>query len=174
MAGLAPIVSTLLIVVGLLTQELTPPGPAASDDFSPLLFVMFLAALAVCLVLLGIGIVLALAGIVCTMILAALGIVASSAVAALLRRRVATGVRAFHYQACAALAAPAGVMLLWSASALCNLQMSPRSVLPLGLLAGCVTGLTVAGVFDWAARLAYHRLLPTPGTDAAPTVPLPG
>lgn len=148
----------LCLLLGWFAQEPTPLQSLPDDDFSPMLLPLMFVVVAVCLVLMGIGVVLALMGIACAAILAALGIVSSSAVVALLRRRIFDGVRAFHYQVCAAVAAPAGVTLLWTASALFDLQMRLRFILPLGVLAGIVAGLSVAGMLDWTARTACRRL----------------
>ena len=131
-----------------------------------------LIVIAICLILMGIGVALALMGIVCAAILVALGIISSSTIIAVLRRRVFAGVRAVHYQVCAAVAAPAGVTLLWAASAVFDLQMRLRSILAFGAVAGVIAGLVVAGAFDWSARVAYRRFLrmrdaETPATSAA-------
>ncbi len=173
MIDLLSIIGALPAVVHLLAQASPAPSDPA-DDFSPLIFVMLLVTLAACCFLLGVGLILTLVGIVCTAVLIALGLVSSSVVFALLRRRVSAGVRALHYQVCALMAAPAGVALVALASAGFRPGMSWRSILPLGVLAGCVAGLLVAGTCDWAARLAHRRLLPTRGSDVAPAASLPG
>ncbi len=147
----------ILHALGLLAQTPAPTtGP--DDDFAPMLLPVMLLVLAICLVLVGIGIVLALMGAACLAALAALGIVSSSAVIALWRRQVTAGVRALHYQVCAAVGAPAGVVAWWMALALAGREMSLRWIVLYGLAAGTLAGLTLAAAGDWVLRVAYRRL----------------
>ena len=146
-----------LHILCLLAQTPVPPaGP--DDDFAPMLLPVMLLLLAICLVLIGVGIVLALVGAACMAALVALGIVSSSAAVALWRRQATAGVRALHYQVCAAVGAPAGVVAWWAALALSGREMSLRWIVLYGLAAGTLAGLALAATGDWALRTAYRRL----------------
>jgi predicted membrane-bound spermidine synthase len=137
------------------------------DDFSPAVFFAFLLICAVCLVLIGIGLVAALASLAFATLLVAFGIVSSSALIALFRRRFSAGFRAFHYQLCAAVVAPCGIAALWVGSSLFHFHFRHRYILVVGLLAGTVAGIALAFTLDRLFRLAYRRM--GGGSEPLPT-----
>jgi hypothetical protein len=129
------------------TEVLPDPGP---------LFIILLFGGA-CLVLIGVGIVLALAGLALSALLVAFGIVSTSALVALMHRRVSSGLRALHYQLFALIAAPCGVVVLGFGVWLFHLHLRHRYILLFGLLAGVGAGIATAFLFDRIARLFYRR-----------------
>jgi len=149
--------------------DLSPPD----NDFSPAVFFIVLCVFAVCLVIIGIGIVIGLVCAAVTAVLAALGIVSFSAMVALWQRRFSAGLRALHYQLCAlaALAAlPAGVGLLWLGSDLLGFHLRHRHILLAGVAGGAAAGLLVAAALDWFGRFAWQRLVLTL-RPSPPTLP---
>ena len=143
----------LLVSLWRLAQQAVPPGP--DDNFGP--FLLLLGFLVVCLILIGVGIVLALAGMACVAALMTAGILSVSALVAVWRRQVAAGVRAFHYQVCAVLGVPSGIVGLWIASALSGREASLRWIILPGSVAGCLMGLVLAAAGDWTLRTIYRR-----------------
>ena len=131
------------------TEVLPDPGPL----FGILLFG------GACLVLIGIGIVLALAGLAFSALLVAFGIVSTSALVALIHRRFSSGLRALHYQLFALAAAPCGVIVLEFGAWLFHLHLRHRYILLFGLLAGVGAGVAIAFLFDRVARFVYHRFI---------------
>ncbi|MDB6139009.1 MAG: hypothetical protein JWO94_2081 [Verrucomicrobiaceae bacterium] len=135
-----------------------PDSLDPENDFSPMLAMFFVAGLAIMLLLVGIGIVVAAVVAVSCAVLAALGIVSSAAAVGLLRRRFSSGLRVFHYQVCAALSLPAGIGLL---AVLCHFfapQLQVWQIIVIGAVAGGAAGLLIAWVFDRLAVLACRRL----------------
>src|SRR5947209_2441933 len=88
------------------------------NGFDPGLLFVALFFGAVLLVLVGIGIIMGLVCAVCAALFVALGIVSSSAIIAILRRRFSAGFRALHYQVLALVALPCGIGALWLGCAL--------------------------------------------------------
>jgi hypothetical protein len=148
------------VALGAVNEPPVDPG----DDFSPMLFCFALFGLCIVLVLIGVGIVIAAIVAASAAILVALGIVSTSALVGLLRRRFSSGLRAFHYQVCAVAALPAGVAALWFGLQLFRYPVSPWAVLAVGSVAGAGGGLVLAFAFDYAVRLAYRRFV-TPSAD---------
>jgi hypothetical protein len=122
-------------------------------------FLFMLLFAFVFLVLFGIGVGVGLACAACASLLVAMGIVSSSALVAMCRRRMSSGLRAFHYQICASLGIPAGVFLLSAASIAFDLRLRPRPLMLIGAGAGIAAGLLLAFVCDRLARLAYNRFI---------------
>lgn len=160
-----------LILLFLPLVALASPEVEPLEDFpDPLpLFVVFLF-FGVCLVLVGIGMVLALAALALSGLLVAFGVISTSALIALARRRVSAGLRAFHYQLFAIACAPCGVIVFGLAAALLHFPIRHRYVLLFGLFAGISTGLTMAFLSDRLAHLICRRFLSQndPGTVHIP------
>ena len=126
------------------------------DDFSPMLFLMAVLAILVMLVVLGICLAVAAITAVCLLVLIALGIVSTSALTGILRRRFSSGLRALHYQACAAIALPVGAGLAWLAVWLFDSTSHLPVALAIGALSGICAGLTIAYILDRAAMIAFR------------------
>ena len=130
------------------------------DDFAPGLFFGALFFGLVLLVLIGIGIVIGLVCVACAAAFVALGIVSSSALIAILRRRFSAGFRALHYQLLAVIALPCGIGALWLGSALFEFHLRHRYVLLIGSAIGIMAGICIAFVLDRFVRFAYRRFVP--------------
>jgi hypothetical protein len=126
-----------------------------SDDFSPMLFLMALLAILVMLIVLGICLAVAVVTAICLMILVALGILSTAALTGIIRRKFSSGLRALHYQACAAIALPVGAALAWLAVWLFDSTSHLPFALAIGSLAGICAGLTIAFTLDRAAVAIY-------------------
>ncbi len=111
------------------------------------------------MVLFGIGAGLGLACAGCAFLLVGLGIVSTSAMVGVFRRRMSSGLRALHYQLCAALGAPAGAFLLWIGSNVFDLRLRSGQILSAGVASGIAAGLLLAFAGDHIARFAYNRFL---------------
>jgi hypothetical protein len=131
------------------TEVLPDPGP---------LFIVLLFGGA-CLVLIGLGIVLALTGLAFFALFVAFGIFSTSALVALVRRRLSSGLRALHYQLFGLATAPCGVIILGLGARLFHLHMRHRYILLFGLLAGVGAGVVVAFLFDRATRFLYRHFI---------------
>ncbi len=142
----------LLLTATLGAQETLPIDP--SDDFSPLLALMALLAILVMLIMLCICLALAVIAAICILILVALGIISTSALTGILRRKFSSGLRAFHYQACAAIAVAAGAGLAYIVSHLMNQPENLPATLAVGAAAGVCAGLAIAYIMDRAASAA--------------------
>jgi hypothetical protein len=166
-------------VLGLLFFLTLPVFAAAAevpmepvDDFSPMLFLMAILGILVMLVVLGICLAVAAITAVCLLVLIALGILSTSALTGLLRRKFSSGLRALHYQACAAIALPVGAALAWLGVWFFNSSAHLPSALAIGALSGVCAGLTIACVLDRAAMTAFawfekkkassHRIVQSP------------
>src|SRR5471030_1719351 len=112
----------------------TPPD----DGFDPGLLFAALFFGAVLLVLVGIGIVVGLACLACAAIFVALGVVSSSALVALFRRRFSAGLRALHYQLSALVGLPCGIGVLWLGCSLFDVHIRHRYILAIGAAIGIV------------------------------------
>lgn len=126
-----------------------------SDDFSPMLALLALLAILVMLVVLGICLAIAAITAVCLLILIALGILSTSALTGILRRKFSSGFRALHYQACAAIALPVGAALAWFGVWLLDADSHLPLALGIGAFSGICAGLTIAYILDRAATAAY-------------------
>lgn len=149
------VIATLLFLTSsaFATASEMPLDPA--DDFSPGLGIMALLAILVMLVVLGICLAVAAITAVCLLILVALGILSTAALTGILRRKFSSGIRALHYQVCAAIALPAGAALAWLAVWLFDSTSHLPVALAIGSLAGICAGLTIAFILDRAAMVAY-------------------
>lgn len=120
--------------------------------------IFFLLAAGLALVLIGVGIVLALVAVAAVAVMVALGVTSSAVVIGLLRRRVSSGLRAFHYPICGLIGIPAGVVGVGFARWLLEMDMRRWEVLAIGALGGACAGLILAFALDWLARVIYQRL----------------
>lgn len=118
-----------------------------------------LIVLCLVLVLIGIGLVLAALAVLSLGVLAALGIISSSAYVGFYHRSCSSGFRALHYQACALLAVPGAVGVLWLGACLFHAGLPLHEILFIGALAGIGAGVAFAFVFDRLATLTYRHLL---------------
>jgi hypothetical protein len=140
-------------------------APTSDDGVgSPMVVAALLLGLGVGIVLVGIGIIVALAALACSALFVSFGIVSTSALIALLRRRMSAGVRALHYQLFALAGAPCGVIVFGLGASWFHLQLRDRYILLFGLLAGMGAGVTMAFLFDRVASLIYRRFV---GRNAA-------
>ncbi len=128
-----------------------------SDDFSPFLFLMALLAILVMLIVLGICLAVAVVTAICLMILVALGILSTAALTGIIRRKFSSGLRALHYQACAAVALPVGAALAWLGVQLFDSTSHLPVALAVGSVAGICAGLTIAFILDRAAVVIYSH-----------------
>jgi hypothetical protein len=129
--------------------------PSMDGPFSPMLLMLLSTLFLVVLVIL----VLAIIVIVVTA-LTAIGIVSSSALIGVFRRRWSTGLRAFHYQLCAVLGVACGIGLTWGVARLSDVQFSVREVLAVGALAGLCGGTLMAFVMDRLVCMVHRRYFP--------------
>ena len=135
------------------------------EDLSAMLGAFTLVAIVIMLVLVGVGIVMAVILAISAAFLTALGIISSSALIGIFRRRFSSGLRAFHYQLCAAIALPWGIGILWLGSALFHTDLTNRQILVIGSISGLCAGLLLAFAFDGIARSLYRRFV-APSTSA--------
>lgn len=126
-----------------------------SDDFSPMMAFMAVLLILVMLILLGICLAVAVITAICLLILVALGILSTAALTGILRRKFSSGLRALHYQACAAIALPVGAALAWLGVWLLGSTSHLPFALAIGALAGICAGLSIAYILDRAAVAAY-------------------
>ncbi len=131
----------------------------------PLFF--FLAA-CLALVLIGVGIVAAAVAAVAIAVLITLGITSSAVMIGLLRRKLSSGFRAFHYQLCVFIGIPAGVGALGCADWFLGYGIRPGMILAVGGLGGACAGLVLAFVCDQLARILYRRFVQEPDPAAVP------
>ena len=130
----------------------------AGDDFSPMLAMFALVAAVIALFLIGVGIFCAAVVAASLAALAGLGIVSSAVAIGMVRRRLSSGLRAFHYLACTAIALPAGIGTLWLGSWLTHSPLGTGQILTIGTVAGIGGGLGLAFVLDRLAGALYRRL----------------
>lgn len=152
-----PLLRTTLLFL-LLTATTTLGAEVTIDpsaDFSPILALMAILAILVMLVLLGICLAVAVITAVCLLVLIALGILSTSALTGILRRKFSSGLRALHYQVCAAIALPVGAALAWLAVWLSGSTSHLPAALAIGAISGICAGLTIAYILDRAAMAAY-------------------
>ncbi len=129
-----------------------------SDDFSPGMLAITLIALFVVLVLFVISIVIVAITTVCLLILIALGIISTATLTGILRRKFSSGLRALHYQLCAAVGLPAGIAAFWGGVWLFSSDIPAPAILVIGGAIGICTGLIIAFILDHAAGIAYRQL----------------
>ena len=132
----------------------------SDDGFDPGLLFVALFFGAVLLVLVGIGIIIGLVCLACAAVFVALGIVSSSALIAILRRRFSAGFRALHYQVLALIALPCGIGALWLGCALFEFHLRHRYILAIGSAVGILAGISIAYILDLSIRFVYRRFVP--------------
>ena len=82
---------------------------------------------------------------------------ASSALIAILGRRLSTGFRALHYQVLALIALPCGIGLLWLSCALFDFHLRHRYILAIGSGVGILAGISIGYILDRFMRFVYRR-----------------
>jgi hypothetical protein len=130
------------------------------DGFDPALLFVALFFGAVFLVLVGIGIIIGLVCVAFAAVFVALGVVSSSALIAILRRRFSAGFRALHYQVLALIALPCGIGALWLGCVLFEFHLRHRYILAIGSAVGILAGISIAYVLDLFIRFIYRRFIP--------------
>ena len=148
---------SLMTTSAMAASDTVPPA----DDFGSPVALFVLAA--VMLVLVGMGIVISLTFLACTAIFVGLGVISSSALVALFRRRFSSGLRALHYQLLALIGLPCGAGTLWLACSLFDVQIRQRYILAIGGAIGIVAGIIMALILDWSFRFVYHRFMSASG-----------
>ncbi len=144
------------VVVAAEASDALPPD----DDFAPGLLFGALFFGAVLLVLVGLGIIIGFGCIACAAVFIALGIVSSSALIAILRRRFSAGFRALHYQVLALIALPCGIGALWLGCALFEFHLRHHYILVVGSAFGILAGISIAFILDRFIRFVYRRFMP--------------
>ncbi|MDB4618114.1 hypothetical protein OAG53_00405 [Akkermansiaceae bacterium] len=151
----------LLHFIFLLADPSLALGPAGEDYLddggSPMLFFFLLTALAIVLILIGMGIVLGVAVVASAITLAGLGIISTAALMGLMKKRFSSGFRALHYQVCALLALPCGIGAVWFGRMLCHWGLSNATVMLSGTLIGISAGLGLAFIFDRVVVVAHRK-----------------
>lgn len=118
------------------------------------MFVFSLIFLVVALLLIGIGVAIGIGLLLATGAAVTAGIVSTSVVCGVLRRRVTTGMRVFFYQASLVAGVCAGVTVSWLVSAVWNLQLSPEGIVLIGALSGASVGLVFGVAHSWLLECA--------------------
>lgn len=149
----------LLLAVAMGQEPVDPTALEPADDFSPMLFLFALIAVAVMLFLLGVALVVGMVVAMALGLLMVLGILSSSALLGILRRKFSTGLRALHYQLCAVVMIPAGIGALWLVRAVSDVSLGTREILWIGALAGLCGGLLLAFVVDRIVVAIYRRMV---------------
>lgn len=145
----------LLLLASSAFAQATEAPIDPSDDFSPMLAFMALLLILVMFILLGICLAVAAITAFCLLVLIALGILSTSAITGIIRRKFSSGLRALHYQACAAIALPVGAALAWLVVWLLDSTAHLPAALAIGALSGVCAGLAIAYILDRAAMAAY-------------------
>lgn len=125
--------------------------------FGPFLVMIIFLGLAMVFFIIGVVAGVIIAG--CTVLLAALGIVSSSALVGVCSRRVSLGIRALHYQVVAMVSVPGGIGLLALGLWLLEREMSRLEVVLIGGGCGLLFGLVCAMVLDRFALFLHRRLV---------------
>jgi hypothetical protein len=149
----------LMVAVAAGQESVDPTALDPADDFSPMLFLFALIAVCVMLFLLGVAIVVGVVAALALGLLVALGIISSSALLGILRRKFSTGLRALHYQLCGVAMIPAGIGVLWLGRAVFDLSYRTREMLWIGSLAGLCGGLLLAFALDRIVVAIYRRVV---------------
>lgn len=119
-----------------------------------------LAALAVVLVLVGVGVVIAAVIVASLAALALAGVVSTSLLVGLYRRRVSSGLRMLGFQLGALGGAPAGVGLLWLIDHVRGgAALGTAGVIVVGALAGAAGGLLLVWLLDRLVLVLARRLM---------------
>lgn len=119
----------------------------------------FLLAACLALVLVGVGVVLALLSVAAIAAMAALGITSSAIWIGYLRRSLASGLRAAHYQICVVIGIPAGVAMLGIAIWVLEIDLARWQLLAAGATGGACAGLLLALACDRLACVVRRRVL---------------
>lgn len=157
----------LLLILAYVRDAVASTTTPPDDGFDPGLLFAALFFSAVLLVLIGAGIVVGLACLACAAIFIALGVVSSSALVALFRRRFSAGLRALHYQLSALVGLPCGVGALWLGCLLFDVHVRHRYILAIGSAIGIVAGVIIAFVLDRFFRFVCHRFMLASGLRAS-------
>lgn len=156
------ICSALLVMLGTTGTSFSQSGPggpgqsisAPADDFGPgaLVIGMLLLAL-VCLVLIGVGAVVAVVLLGILLLLLAVGIVSSSTVIGIANRRVSSGFKALFIQFGAFGGLIIGGVVAMAARSLLSLPVGLWTATAVGAFAGILLGVGVAVLFNmtWGA-----------------------
>ena len=123
------------------------------------MFIFVLFFLAICLILVGVGIVLGIVGAACASILVAMGIAATSTLVAFWHRSWTSGLRVFHYLILAATGSLAGVAVACTIFMALDLSTPRGAIILCGLWGGVSAGLVIAFLGDYSARLLYRRAI---------------
>lgn len=134
------------------------PDELPSDGGPLFVFVFIFILMCVMLFLVGAGMVAAAIAVASAAVLIALGIVSSSALIGIFRRRFSSGFRALHYQIFAVAALPGGIGACWLIAHLGNASLGLVGILAIGSIAGICGGLLLAFVLDRLAGLVLRKL----------------
>jgi hypothetical protein len=153
------VVNLMLVATSVAAES---PGTNQTDNgFAPGLLLMLLVVVLAVLVLIGFGMAVGTVCIACAAIFVALGVVSSSALVALWKRRFSAGLRALHYQLSALIGLPCGIGVFWAGCLLLNLQLRHRYILAVGSLIGVTMGVLMAFILDRFCRFLFRRFFPT-------------
>lgn len=163
--------SATLIFLSMLAFAMTAAAssPTLSDavppdsGFAPGLLFAALFSCAVLLVLVGIGIVIGVAFLACASVFIALGVISTSALIAIVKRRFSAGLRALHYQLSALIGLPCGIGALWLGCLLFEVHLRHRYVIAAGSAIGVVAGIVIAFILDRFSRFVYRRFMQASG-----------
>lgn len=147
----------LLLVVQAAGQAVD--AVAVDDGAEPFLMVLSLAALAVVLVLVGAGVVIAAVIAASLAALALAGVVSTSLLVGLYRRRLSSGLRMLYFQLGAVSGVPAGVGLLWLIDHLRDGGLGVGGVIGIGAVAGAAGGLLLVWLLDRLTLVLARRLM---------------
>jgi hypothetical protein len=128
--------------------ETIPPD----NDFSPAVFFAFLFICAVCLVLIGVGVVIGLVVCGIAAALVAAGVLSTSVMAGLTTSRPVIAVRVFVLQ-CGLLAGiPSGILCAWAIRYWLSVPGSGWLVSMYGAIGGAIAGAGIALILDFIFR----------------------
>ncbi len=122
---------------------------APEDDYAPGLGIFALFMIIIMLLLIGVGVVLAVAGFVILACLAVAGVLTTSMVTGLVAKNPKAGVQALFIQLGGLVGIPAGAFIAYVASKLGEMDFSALWMLIGGGAAGAVGGVVIAGLFNW-------------------------
>lgn len=119
----------------------------------------FILLLAFCLILFGIGVVIAAVTVAAVAGLLALGVISSSFMIGVTRKDPSTGVKVFILQATALLGAAGGAGLAFLAKLFFEFRLTLAQSLSLGTVSGLLAGLAVGIVVNlaWPRLIRYLR-----------------
>ena len=147
---------TLTLMLAFVTRASAATGMLA-DGFAPGLLLAVLFICAVLLILVGVGVAVGLACLASAAILAAFGVISSSAIVAIFKRRLSAGLRALHYQLLALVGMPCGIGSFWLACTLLDVQIRDRYILAIGSVIGVTAGVIIALILDRFLQFVIRR-----------------